>query len=57
MPFPDEYNDENKMIVDDIPLQNANIIKNNNGPDFNNRVTKDDISTPEKLIQLLKSKK
>ena len=56
MPFPDEDNNENKMIVDDIPLQNANIIKNNNGPDFNNRVTKDDISTPEKLTQLLKLK-
>ena len=57
MPFPGEDSNENKMIVDDIPLQNANIIKNNNALEFNNRITKDDISTPEKLTQLLISKK
>ena len=56
MPFPDEGNNGNKIIVDDIPIQNANIVKNNNDLEFNNRITKDDILTPESLTQLLISK-
>ena len=47
----------NEKIIEEKKLSNDIIIENNNSQETNKSITKDDISTPEKLTQLLISEK
>ena len=47
-------NSEDEIMIDDRQLENNVILENNyNSEEINKRITKDDISSPEKLAQLL----